>query len=432
MGYEVPFGRQPVEAVVAVPPSKSIMNRALVCAALADGQTTIEGVAPGDDTIAMIGCLGALGVRVAVTDDDTVEVTGIGGAIEAAPVTLHAGLAGTTARFVTAVAALGHQPYTVDGNGPLRRRPMGPLHEALVALGAEVEHHGAPGCLPVTITGPANAGLPLLLPGDVSSQYVSALMMIGPYLPDGLDLHVTTPLVSAPYVWITAAVMRSFGCASVGVHEERAVSVATGRYDAGVHYAVEPDASSASYPLALAAVRGGTVKVPGLGRQSIQGDVEFVQILEEMGCEVRRDDDGIRLSRDPERPLEGIDVDLRDMSDLVPTLAVVAATASSTTVISGVGFIRHKESDRVGDLATELAKTGARVYEQPDGIIIEPSLLHGAALNTHDDHRLAMAFGVLGAVVEGIDIDDADVVSKTWPDYWETLEWLVGAEARGR
>lgn len=164
MGYEVPFGRQPVEAVVAVPPSKSIMNRALVCAALADGQTTIEGVAPGDDTIAMIGCLGALGVRVAVTDDDTVEVTGIGGAIEAAPVTLHAGLAGTTARFVTAVAALGHQPYTVDGNGPLRRRPMGPLHEALVALGAEVEHHGAPGCLPVTITGPANAGLPCCCP----------------------------------------------------------------------------------------------------------------------------------------------------------------------------------------------------------------------------------------------------------------------------
>ena len=425
MGYDIPVGRKTVEAVVAVPPSKSILNRALVCAALADGGTVIEGVAPGDDTIAMVRCLGALGVGVEIGDDDTIEVNGSAGRFDGPPATLHAGLAGTTSRFVTALAALGRERYTIDGEAPLRRRPMGPLHDALTALGATVEPLGDLGCLPVAVTGPLGASIPLLLPGDVSSQYISALMLIGPYLPDGLDLHVTTPLVSLPYLWMTAAVMRAFGCESVGVQDERAVYVAPGRYAAGVPYAVEPDASSASYPLALVAVLGGTVKVPGLGRQSIQGDVEFAELLADMGCDVRRDDDGIRLSRDLEHPLDGIEVDLREMSDLVPSLAVVAATASTPTAISGVGFIRSKESDRIGDLVAELAKTGARVFERADGMVIEPAPLHGAQLRTHDDHRLAMAFGVLGSVVDGIRIDDPDVVSKTWPDYWETLEWLV-------
>lgn len=428
-GYAIPHGRHPIEAVVAVPPSKSITNRALVCAALAGGEARIEGIAPGDDTIAMIRCLDGLGARVEVASDDVAVVEGVGGRLRAPPSTLNAGLAGTTSRFVTAVAALGDVAYTIDGAAPLRRRPMGPLHDALAALGAQIEHGGEPGCLPVTVTGPASAGLPLLMPGDVSSQYVSALMLIGPYIHGGLDLHVTTPLVSLPYVWTTVAVMRAFGCQSVGIHDDRAVSVAVGGYDEGVVYGVEPDASSASYPLALAAVLGGTVKVPGLGRRSIQGDVEFVELLGEMGCDIRRDDDGIRISRDPEVPLEGIEADLADMSDLVPTLAVVALFAASPTVISGVGFIRNKESDRIGDLVAELTKTGASVYEQPDGVIIEPSPLHGARLATHHDHRLAMSFSVLGAMVEGIEIDDPDVVSKTWPDYWETFEWL-SAESR--
>jgi len=427
--YFVPTGEHAIEAVVAVPASKSITNRALVCAALAEGETVIEGIAPGDDTVAMIRCLDGLGARIELRDEDVAVVRGFGGKPTGPATTLNAGLAGTTSRFVTAMAALGDQPYTIDGAPPLRRRPMGPLHDALAALGAHLEHGDIAGCLPVTVTGPAGAGLPLLMPGDVSSQYVSALMMIGPYLPGGLDLHVTTTLVSVPYVWTTAAVMRAFGCQSVGVHDDRAVSVAPDAYESGITYGVEPDASSASYPLALAAVMGGTVKVPGLGRGSIQGDVEFVELLAEMGCDARRDDDGIRLTRDPDVPLEGIEADLSDMSDLVPSLAVVAMFAHSPTVISGVEFIRNKESDRIGDLAAELTKTGGAIYEQSDGLVIEPAPLHGARLATHDDHRLAMAFSVLGAAVEGIEIDDGDVVSKSWPDYWETFEWLV-AESR--
>lgn len=429
--YAVPTTAHPIEAIVRVPASKSIMNRALICAALADGTSELEGVAPGADTRAMIECLQALGIGIersrGVGDGDMEVLTVIGhdGRLTGPPTTLQTGLAGTTSRFLTALAALGSEPYTIDGDGPLRERPMGPLHDALVALGADVEPHGEHGHLPVTITGPASGGIPLLMPGDVSSQYLSALMMIGPYLPGGLEIHLTTRLVSAPYVWMTAAVMRSFAAEAVSIHNERVITVRPCRYTAAPAYTIEPDASSASYPLAIAAIRGGTVKVPGFDRQPLQGDIGFGDILAAMGCEVRRDDDGIRVSRDPDRPLVGVDVDMSDMSDLVPTLAVVAATASSPSTISGVGFIRSKESDRLGDLTRELSKTGAAVHEDPDGLTIEPAFLHGATLDTHHDHRLAMAFGVLGTKVEGIEINDPDAVAKSWPDYWELLEWVT-------
>lgn len=427
--YTVPVANGPIEAIVSVPGSKSITNRALVCAALADGPTRLIGVAPGDDTVAMISCLRSLGITIEDERDDNVTVVGRGGTLDGDGTTLQAALAGTTSRFVTALAALGERSYTVDGDGPLRRRPMGPLFDALVALGADVHAHREWGQLPVTVTGPARGGIPLLMTGNVSSQYLSALMMIGPYLPGGLEVHLTTRLVSAPYVWMTAAVMRAFAAESVSIVNERVVTVHPCRYHRVAEYAVEPDASSASYPLALAALLGGTVKVPGFDRQPLQGDVEFADVLAYMGCEVRRDDDGIRVSRDPDQPLVGVDVDMRDMSDLVPTLAVLAATATTPSTITGVGFIRGKESDRLGDLTRELVKTGAAVSEDDDGLTIEPAFLHGAVLETHHDHRLAMAFAVLGAKVEGIEIRDPDVVTKSWPGYWELIDYLLRASS---
>jgi len=430
--FAVPVGRGPVEAIVNVPGSKSVMNRALICAALAEGTSRLEGLAPGDDTVAMVRCLGSLGVEVSIRDDDSMWVQGCGGVLPGPAGTLHAGLAGTTSRFVTALAALGTEPYLIDGDGPLRKRPMGPLHDALVALGADVEPRGAWGRLPVTITGPASGGVPLLMPGDVSSQYLTALMLIGPYLPGGLEIRLTTPLVSAPYVWMTAAVMRSFGIDAVAIHNERAITVHPRPYEPAIDYVVEPDASSASYPLAVAAVLGGTVKVAGFDRQPLQGDVGFLDILGDMGCDVQHDDDGLRVSRDLSRPLVGVDVDMRDMSDLVPTLAVVAATASTPTTISGVGFIRAKESDRLGDLTHELRKAGVGIEELGDGLLIEPRFLHGALLDTHGDHRLAMAFGVLGTAVPGIELTDPHVVSKSWPAYWELLAWLTEASSATR
>ncbi len=339
--------------------------------------------------------------------------------------TLPARLAGTTSRFVTALAALGPGPYVVDGDPPLRTRPMGPLHDALVQLGASVRPLAAAGRLPVEIAGPATGGN-VAVSGDISSQFVTALMLIGPYLRGGLRIALTSPLVSRPYVDMTGAVMAAFGSSDVRVGDD-SIEVDEGRYVATT-YRVEPDATSAGYPLAVAAVAGGAIVVNGVTRASLQGDTRFVDLLAAMGCSTGWSADGVTVSRDPERPLVGLDVDMADMSDLVPTLAVVAATASTRTRIRGVGFIRDKESDRLGDLAAELAKTGAAVAVEADGLLIDPppKALHGARLATHHDHRLAMAFGVLGTVVAGVEIEDPSVVSKSWPDYWEALERITG------
>jgi 3-phosphoshikimate 1-carboxyvinyltransferase len=410
---------------VVVPGSKSVANRALVCAALADGDSRLRGMPDGDDTVAMVACLQRLGVGVSLDGDDAV-VAGTGGVLDASDVVLDAGLAGTTSRFVTAVATLATGPVTIDGAPPLRRRPMGPLHDALAALGAVVVAGERAGGLPVTVRGPLRRGGEVALRGDVSSQYLTALMLIAPLLDGGMRLRLTSPLVSTPYVRLTAAVMASFGVDGVTVGDD-VVAVPPGRYR-GVELTIEPDASSASYPWAMAAVAGGRVQVRGLHRTSSQGDVGFADLLARMGCTVTDEPDGIVVARDPQTPLVGIDVDMADVSDLVPTMAVVAAVATSPTTITGVGFIRAKESDRLGDLAAELRALGAAVEVTADGLRIDPatSPLHGAELSTHHDHRLAMAFGVLGTLVPDTVVADADVVSKSWPGFWAARDAVLG------
>ncbi len=413
----------PVIAEVRVPPSKSIANRALICAALAEGSSEIIGIAPGDDTVAMIGCLEQLGCGIGVRDHDAervADVIGTGGELTPGPMTLDAGLAGTTSRFITALAALGSGEYTIDGAPPLRERPMGPLHDSLAALGASVVHGETEGHLPVTVAGPLRRADAVVMPGDVSSQYITAMMLIAPYVPGGLNLWLSTGLVSRPYLEMTREVMAAFGHDAVELRD-RHVIVGPGEYSA-TEFRVEPDASSASYPLAAAAMVGGAVSVPGLGTASMQGDIRFVEILESMGALVTMAPHDTVVMRRRDTPLRGIDVDMSDISDLVPTLAVVATQAVTPTRITGVGFIRAKESDRLGDLAGELRSTGALVSVEPDGLLIEPTdLLHGARLNTHHDHRLAMAFGLLGLVVDGIEIADPAVVSKSWPSFWDAL-----------
>lgn len=412
----------PLDATVPVPGSKSIANRVLVCAALAEGVSRVSNVPDGDDTRAMVGCLRTLGLGV---DDsaagDVVRIDGVGTAWGSEPRTLFAELAGTTSRFVTAVAALGSAPITIDGHPPLRARPFGPLHEALGQLGVDVLPGEAFGNLPATVEGPPKSGR-VQIRGDVSSQYVTALMLIGPELPGGLDLVLTTPLISRPYVELTAAVMAWFGISDVEVADAR-IRVAPGAY-APADVAVEPDASSASYPLALAAVCGGSVTVPGLGTGALQGDARFADVLGAMGCAVDRHADRVTVTGSGE--LCGIDIDMADISDLVPTVAVVAAFASSPTRIRGVGFIREKESDRLGDLSTELRRAGVDIDETDDGLEIRPSSrqLRPAQLATHHDHRLAMAFGVLGSTGDGIVVEDPDVVSKSWPGFWAMLDEL--------
>lgn len=409
----------PLDAVVAVPGSKSVANRALVCAALAPGTSHLDNLPGGDDTEAMLDCLQRLGMTV-TREPATVSVAGGVGRMVPGPITLPARLAGTTSRFVTALAALGPGPYTVDGGPPLRARPMAPLHDALAALGARMHAAGEWGHLPVEVAGPLTGG-GVRMRGDVSSQYISALMMVAPLLPGGLTIELTTELVSRPYLAITASVMAAFG--ATGVHVgDRDVRVEPGEYSAR-RYEVEPDASSASYPLAAAAIAGGRVRVPGLTSGSLQGDAGFAQVLAGMGCTCRVDATGTTVERSG--PLHGVDIDMVDLSDLAPTLAVVAVFADSPTRVRGVGFIRGKESDRIGDLCAELRAAGVDAADTDDGFVITPgAALRPARLGTHHDHRLAMALALLGLRSWGIEIDDPEVVSKSWPGYWTMIDEL--------
>ncbi len=423
-GHRCRVAGSPVHATVVVPGSKSIANRALVCAALADGTSTLRRVPGGDDTAAMVAGLAALGV-VARSADGAVSVTGpMAGC--GAPVRVDARLAGTTSRFLTALGTLAGRPVTVDGEPALRRRPMVPLHDALAALGAQVTPGGRRGHLPVTVDGTAGLrGGAVAVAGDVSSQFLTALMLIGPRLPGGLTIEPSTALVSVPYLTITARVMAAFGIDGVTVGEGRIV-VPPATYRPALDWTIEPDATSASYPWAAGALTGGRVTVSGLGPESIQGDAHFPEVLARMGCAVETSGGASPATAvGGADGLTGIDVDLGSMSDLVPTMAALALFAANPSRIRGVGFIRAKESDRLGDLAGELRKLGADIDVLDDGLDIRPAVLHGAALDTHHDHRLAMAFGLVGLRVPGVVVDDPAVVSKSWPDYWAMLDELV-------
>ncbi len=419
--YAVFVKRGMLDAVVSVPGSKSIANRALICAALARSASTIKGLPDGDDTQAMLQSLRVLGATISLEKSDARIETAVD-VDRSDLVSVDANLAGTTARFLTAVGALRRGQLTVTGNESLRSRPMKDLHVALGELGANLSWQDEKYCLPVTVCRGESYAHSIKIASDTSSQFVTALMLIAPMLENGLRIELVGDVISLPYITMSASVMRAFG-ANVRVVDERNIVIDGGGY-VGCEFTVEPDASSASYPLAAAAVVGGRVRVNGLWSNMIQGDGRFVDVLRQMGCGVQEDQDGISLVRDAGAPLLGIDIDMSEISDLVPTLAVVALFATTPTRIRGVGFIRKKESDRIGDLASELRKIGANVVEHVDGLEITPQTLHPGRCDTHHDHRLAMAFGVAGLKQPGVMIDQPQVVSKSWPRFWEMLEAL--------
>lgn len=411
----------PVDASVAVPGSKSISNRALVCASLARGESRISHLAPGDDTVRMLDCLRSIGI-VLRSSESSVHIEGCNGEVRGGA-ELDAGLAGTTSRFMTAVAALGDEPTTIVGAAALLRRPMGDLHGALRALGADVETLVEPDRLPVRLHRGALHGGSVGLRGDVSSQFLSALMLIGPYLAGGLEIELTSTLISKPYVSITARVMSAFGVHGVSIEEGRVV-VPEGRYE-GSTFEVEPDASSASYPFAAAAILGGVVSVQGLTRDSMQGDIRILDILEQMGCRVEAADGSCSLSRSG--TLSGVDVDMSDVSDLVPTIAAVALFGSTPTRIRNVGFIRGKESDRIGDLVAGIESLGGHAVEHPDGLEVAPLDVvadRPIVMDTHHDHRLAMAWSLIALRRPSVTIDQPSVVEKSWPQWWAVRETI--------
>ena len=406
--------RRGFTARITVPGSKSIANRALVCALLADGESGISNLPDGDDTAAMLAALPGLGVASRV-EGDAVTIQGVSGRPSAGE--FDAGLAGTTSRFLCAVTALAEGTSVVTGGVPLRERPFGGLLAALRELGARVDAEGDG--LPARIVGSLQGG-EVALAADVSSQFVSALLLAGPCMRNGLVLRLGGNAVSRPYIDMTIAVMERFG-ARVSEAEGILTVEATGYRPAQID--VEPDASSASYPAAIAAACGGEVTLLGLGEASLQGDIAFREILGSMGASVSVSGASTTVIGSSVG-LRGVGVDMRDCSDLVPTVAVLASLADGRTQISGVGFIRRKESDRLGDLAEGLRRCGVDAQVTEDGLDILGGGAHGAVVSTHHDHRLAMAFAVLGSVIPGVSVEDPDVVTKSWPGFWTMLAGL--------
>jgi 3-phosphoshikimate 1-carboxyvinyltransferase len=388
---------------------------------MATGESTVSNLPSGDDTKSMLSGLSLLGVQVDQVGD-TAHFSSSLDVEQKDPIVLDARLAGTTARFLTALAALRSGEVVITGEEALRRRPMHDLHQALLDIGFHVSPLNGSGMLPVAVKRGEQKSSRVNIAASTSSQFTTALMLIAPKLPLGLSIISEGDVVSQSYLDMTVGVQQSFGV-TPAENNEQVFRYAPGEY-VGANYTVEPDASSASYPLAAAAIVGGRVVVSGLGRSSLQGDSHFVDVLAQMGCVVERNADDVVLSRTRENPLKGVIVDMRDMSDLVPTLAVVAAFAQSATTITGVGFIRKKESDRIGDLAHELRTLGVLVDELPDGLTIHPSVSHAGNVDTHHDHRLAMSIALIGLVTPGVVINDPMVVTKSWPEYWTMLGGL--------
>jgi 3-phosphoshikimate 1-carboxyvinyltransferase len=414
---------QPVNAEVLLPGSKSYTNRALILAALAEGRTTISSALFSDDTRYMADSLRRLGI--AVSEDEAAKrfvVDGASGTIPAKSAELFVGNSGTTARFITALLALGHGEYVVDGVERMRQRPIAPLIDALQQLGVDATSIDANGCPPVRIVSQGLSGGLARLAGDTSSQYFSALLMIGPVTRSGLQIEVDGDLVSKPYIDMTASTMRAFGATMENLHYQR-FYVHGGQAYQAIDYAVEPDASAASYFFALAAATGGRVRVLNLGTNSGQGDVRFVDVLEQMGCTVIREENALEV-RGPAR-LHGIDVDMNAISDTVQTLAAIAPLADGPVTIRNVAHIRHKETDRVSAVVNELRRLGVEVDERDDGMTIHPAAINSATIETYDDHRMAMSFAVLGSTVPGITLRDPACVAKTFPDFFDLLEQTI-------
>jgi 3-phosphoshikimate 1-carboxyvinyltransferase len=355
------------------------------------------------------------------------RVRGCGGRIPAGSAELYVANSGTSVRFLTALVALGHGTFRLHGTPRMHERPIADLLDALTALGVEARSEKANGCPPVMVRADGLQLTRVAIRSDVSSQFLSALLLAAPCSSgqDGQPAHIEVvgPMVSMPYVEMTLAVMRAFGATPVGTSEGRSFQVPRGGYRAA-EYEIEPDASAASYFWAAAAITQGRVRVGGLNKSSLQGDVAFCGCLAQMGCQVSNEPDGITVQG---RPLQGIDVDMNAISDTVQTLAVVALFARGSTNIRGVAHIRHKETDRIAALAAELRKLGAEVEERPDGLRITPRPLHAATIETYDDHRMAMSLALAGLKVPGVVINNPECTAKTYPQFFDDFERLRAA-----
>ena len=408
-----------LDCQITVPGSKSLTQRALIAAALADGVSTLRGPLASEDTKYTSAALGMMGIAIEINGDEW-RVHGTGGAIATPNAPIFLGNNGTATRFLTSVAALGGGEFTITGGPRMAERPIQPLVEALNGWGASIRSLQQTGCPPLVIEAHGLRGGHTLLPEGKSSQYLSSLLLVAPYAAQAASLEVAGEVFSKPYVTMTMAVMADFGVRVEANQGLNRFTVPTGVY-CPRDYAIEGDASSASYFWAAAAVSGRRVTVTNVPEASLQGDAVLVSLLAQMGCRVERSAVGTTVIG-PDQ-LQAIAVDMANCPDVVPTLAVVAAFARGTTVINNIAHLRIKECDRLHVMASELAKLGVVTRELPDALIIEGdperARMTGGAIDTHEDHRIAMSFAVAGLRIPGVTIADRGCVAKSFPDFWE-------------
>lgn len=407
----------PVNAVVNVPGSKSLTNRALVCAALARGESVLRRASSSTDTALMINGLNQLGILVR-RNEDALIVSGGGGKVYAPKFPIPVGNAGTTMRFLIALAALAPGTTILEGDERMAERPLEELLDALTMLGVRARREGFGRC---TVHGGTLAGGSVAMRAGRSSQFLSSLLLAAPYAARDITIALEGPLPSAPYVEMTKQVMMHFGV-NVESATDGVLKVRAGQRYHAADFQIEADASSAGYFFAAAAVCGGTILVRDLSLRSQQPDVQMLALLQRMGCLVREEVDGVRLTGSG--ILKGIEADMNGTPDAVPTIAAVALFASTPTRITGVAHLRYKESDRLSALERECSKLGAAIRATDDGLIIHPAPLHGNVLETYNDHRLAMSFAVIGLKIPGIAIVDPSCVSKSFPTFWDELTAL--------
>ncbi|MBI4344317.1 MAG: 3-phosphoshikimate 1-carboxyvinyltransferase [Euryarchaeota archaeon] len=407
-----------VEGAVEAPPSKSYTHRAFVIAALAEGRSTIRRYLKAGDTLSTLKALRAFGVRLEVGEEVAIE--GTGGRLKAPPGPIDCENSGTSIRLLSSLAAL-DGPATLTGDQSIQRRPMGPLLEALAQLGVEARSLKGDGNPPVQVGGGGLRGGRAEIKGDVSSQFISSLLISAPYAREDVELVITTPLKSRPYVDVTLEIMGRFGV-DVENRDYRRFIIPAGRRYRGQDYGVEGDYSSASYFLALAPLTKSRVRVGNLNPSSNQGDRQILAILEDMGAEVERSSGGVTVAGGR---LEGIEVDLGDTPDLLPTVAVLGARAEGRTVIRNVEHARYKETDRLRACSLELRKLGARVEEARDGLVIEGGSLRGARVESYGDHRMAMAMTIAGLSADGTTIvEGVECVQISFPGFYDLIKGL--------
>ena len=416
---------KPIEKIdgeINLPGSKSLSNRALLLAALAQGTTTITNLLESDDTRHMLNALKQLGIEYSLSEDKTeCTIVGNNGAISCDfPEELFLGNAGTAMRPLCAALCLGKGYYTLTGEPRMKERPIGHLVDALCQAGANITYLENDGYPPLTIEADGLEGGEVSIDGAISSQFLTALLMASPMAKSGMKITIIGELVSKPYIDITLDIMKDFGVEVVN-DNYKTFSIKSGQsYKAVEHFMVEGDASSASYFLAAAAIKGGTVKVTGIGRDSIQGDVQFVDVLEKMGAKVEWGETYVSVTRDT---LHAIDMDFNHIPDAAMTIATTALFVEGTTTLRNIYNWRVKETDRLYAMATELRKVGATVEEGEDYLkITPPKVLKHAAIDTYDDHRMAMCFSLLALDKASVTINEPECTAKTFPTYFEVLE----------